>query len=108
MATAIPYISDEFHSLKDVGWYGSIYLMAVCTSQLLFGKLSARYSICWIYGAAMVVFLVGSAVCGAAPNSLALIAGRAIAGFGSSGLLVTAFSLVPSLAPPQNASCCLV
>ncbi len=48
------------------------------------------------------VFLVGSAVCGAAPNSPALIAGRAIAGFGSSGLLLTAFSLVPSLAPPPK------
>lgn len=102
MATAIPYISDEFHSLKDVGWYGSIYLMAVCMSQLLFGKLSARYSIRWVYSAAMFVFLVGSAVCGAAPNSMALIAGRAIAGFGSSGLLITAFSLVPSLAPPPK------
>lgn len=102
MATAIPYITDEFHSLKDVGWYGSIYLMAFCVSQLLFGKLSARYSIRWVYTAAMLVFLIGSAICGAAPNSPALIVGRAIAGFGSSGLLITAYSLVPTLAPPSK------
>ncbi|KAL9606316.1 MAG: hypothetical protein Q9179_000489 [Wetmoreana sp. 5 TL-2023] len=102
VATAIPYISDEFHSLKDVGWYGSIYLMAVCISQLLFGKLSARYSIRWIYATSMFLFLIGSTVCGAAPNSRALIAGRAIAGFGSSGLLLTAFSLVPSVASPPK------
>ncbi|KAI3320949.1 MFS general substrate transporter [Xylariaceae sp. AK1471] len=102
VATAIPYITDEFHSLKDVGWYGSIYLMALCISQLLFGKLTSRYSARWVYTGAMFVFLVGSALCGAAPNSPALIAGRAIAGLGSSGLLVVAYSLVPTLAPPDK------
>lgn len=102
MATAIPYITDEFKSLDDVGWYGSIYLMALCMSQLLFGKLSARYAARWIYTAAMLIFLVGSAICGAAPNSPALIAGRAIAGLGSSGLLIVAYSLVPTLTPPDK------
>lgn len=76
--------------------------MALCMSQLLFGKLSARYSVRWVYTSAMLVFLVGSAVCGAAPNSPALITGRAIAGLGSSGLLITAYSLVPTLAPPDK------
>ncbi|KAF2129392.1 MFS general substrate transporter [Dothidotthia symphoricarpi CBS 119687] len=99
LATARPYITDEFHSLKDIGWYANIYPMAICMSQLLFGKLSARYSIRWIYSISMLFFLVGSAVCGAAPNSPALIAGRAIAGVGSSGLLIGTFSLVPFLAP---------
>ncbi|EZG08636.1 hypothetical protein H106_02186 [Trichophyton rubrum CBS 735.88] len=102
VATAIPYITDEFHSLKDVGWYGSFHLMAVCMSQFLYGKLSARYSIRWIDSTAVFLFLVGSAICGAAPSSPALIAGRAIAGLGSSGLLVTVFSLVPILGPPTK------
>jgi MFS family permease len=102
IATAIPYITDEFKSLDDVGWYGSIYLMALCMSQLLFGKLSARYAARWIYTAAMLIFLVGSAICGAAPSSPALIAGRAIAGLGSSGLLIVAYSLVPTLTPPDK------
>lgn len=76
--------------------------MALCMSQLLFGKLSARYSVRWVYSSAMLIFLVGSAVCGAAPNSPTLIAGRAIAGLGSSGLLITAYSLVPTLALPDK------
>ncbi|GKZ18239.1 hypothetical protein AbraIFM66951_000412 [Aspergillus brasiliensis] len=100
IATATPYISDDFHSLGDVGWYSSVYTMVICTTQLLFGKLLARYSIRWIYSIAMLFFLVGSAVCGAAPNSHSLIIGRAIAGVGCSGLLVAAFSLVPILAAP--------
>lgn len=76
--------------------------MAVCVSQLLFGKLAARYSIRWIHSIAMFLFLVGSAVCGSAPNSPALIIGRVIAGTGCAGLLVAAFSLVPFIAPPAK------
>ncbi|RJE25229.1 hypothetical protein PHISCL_02442 [Aspergillus sclerotialis] len=102
IATATPYISNEFHSLKDVGWYSSVYTMVICITQLIFGKLIARYSIRWIYTISMFLFLVGSAVCGSAPNSPALIVGRAIAGVGCAGLLVAAFSLVPFIAPPAK------
>ncbi|GKZ53635.1 hypothetical protein AnigIFM49718_007511 [Aspergillus niger] len=102
IATATPYISDDFHSLGDVGWYSSVYTMVICTTQLLFGKLLARYSVRWIYSISMLFFLVGSAVCGAAPNSHSLIIGRALAGVGCSGLLVAAFSLVPILVPPAK------
>lgn len=76
--------------------------MALCMSQLLFGKLATRYSARWVYSGAMFVFLVGSALCGAAPDSPTLIVGRAIAGLGSSGLLIVAYSLVPTLAPPEK------
>ncbi|KAL2819170.1 major facilitator superfamily domain-containing protein [Aspergillus granulosus] len=102
IATATPYISDDFHSLKDVGWYSSVYTMAACTTQLLFGKLLTRYSIRWIYSFAMFLFLVGSAVCGSAPSSHALIIGRAIAGVGCAGILVAAISLVAFLVPPAK------
>ncbi|GLA34071.1 hypothetical protein AnigIFM63309_005491 [Aspergillus niger] len=102
IATATAYISDDFHSLGDVGWYSSVYTMVICTTQLLFGKLLARYSVRWIYSISMLFFLVGSAVCGAAPNSHSLIIGRALAGVGCSGLLVAAFSLVPILVAPAK------
>ena len=97
-----PVISDEFNSLGDIGWYSSVYFMAMSIPQLLFGKLNARYPIRWTYSTAMVCFMVGSAVCGAAPNSPAFIVGRALAGMGSSGLLVATLSLVPFLAPPTK------
>jgi MFS family permease len=99
VATAVPVISDEFHSLKDIGWYSSVYFLSICMPQLLLVKVNDRYPIRWTYSIAMAVFLAGSAVCGAAPNSPSLIAGRALAGLGASGLLVGTNSLVPYLAP---------
>nr|POE98269.1 efflux pump aflt [Quercus suber] len=60
-----------------------------------------------VYSIAMLLFLVGSAVCGSAPSSAVLISGRAISGHGSSGLLICAFSLVPYLASPEKRPICL-
>ncbi len=51
-----------------------------------FGRVYTFYSPKWIFLILIVVFEIGSAVCGAAPNSVAFIWGRAIAGLGASGL----------------------
>ena len=86
IATATPRITDEFQSLQDVGWYGSAYLLTTCAFQLLYGKLYAQFNVKLVFLIALLLFEVGSAICGAAPNSTALIVGRAIAGLGASGL----------------------
>lgn len=54
--------------------------------MLLFGKIYTFYSPKWVLLSAIGLFEVGSAICGAAPNSTAFILGRAIAGLGSSGI----------------------
>ncbi|KAI4123198.1 MAG: hypothetical protein LQ338_005379 [Usnochroma carphineum] len=86
VGVAIPSITDQFDSLGDVGWYGSAYLLTACGFMLLMGKVYTLANPKWVYLGSLVVFEVGSAVCGAAPNSTALIIGRAIAGLGNAGL----------------------
>ena len=87
IATAIPRITDDFHSLGDVGWYGSAYLLTCCSLQLLMGRVYTFFNPKKIFLSSFVVFEIGSAICGSAPNSIVFILGRAIAGSGSSGLL---------------------
>lgn len=86
IATAIPRITDQFHSVADIGWYGSAYLLTTCSFQLPFGKLYTLYSVKANYLIAIFLFEIGSAVSGAAPNSIAFIVGRAIAGAGGAGI----------------------
>jgi EmrB/QacA subfamily drug resistance transporter len=86
IATAIPKITDQFNSLSDVGWYGSSYLLTTAALQLLFGRLYTFFNVKWMYLIAIGFFELGSLICGAAPNSTALILGRAIAGIGAAGL----------------------
>ncbi|RAK97340.1 MDR family MFS transporter [Aspergillus ibericus CBS 121593] len=87
ISTAIPQITNEFDSADDIGWYGTAYLLTNCAFQLLFGKLYPSFSIKVIFVSSIVLFEAGSAVCGAAPSSIAFILGRAIAGIGAGGIL---------------------
>ena len=75
IATAIPRITDDFHALQDVGWYGSAYLLTTCAFQLFYGKLYSRFNIKVVFLAALFIFEVGSLICGLAPNSVTLILG---------------------------------
>ena len=75
IATAIPYITDQFKNLNDVGWYGSVYLLLTCAFQLLYGKLYKFFSIKGVFLSGLFIFEVGSLICGVAPNSISLIVG---------------------------------
>lgn len=52
----------------------------------MFGKLYTFLNIKWVFLVALIIFEIGSAICGAAPNSIAFIIGRAIAGLGAGGV----------------------
>lgn len=99
IATAIPKITDQFQALDDVGWYGSAYLLTTCAFQLFFGKLYTFFSIKWVYLTAILIFEIGSVICGAAPNSIALIIGRAVAGIGAAGVFSGALVIVAYTVP---------
>lgn len=99
IATAIPRITDQFHSLNDIGWYGSAYMLTGCAFQLFLGRLYTFYSAKSIFLCCIVVFEVGSAICGAAPSSPVFIVGRAIAGLGAAGIFSGAIVLQISVVP---------
>ena len=99
IATAIPRITDTFNSIDDIGWYGSAYLLTACGFILIYGRIYTFYSTKWVFLSGIFLFEVGSAVCGAAPTSNALIVGRAIAGFGSSGIMTGAITIMINTVP---------
>lgn len=106
IATAIPRITDQFKALEDVGWYGSSYLLVTCMFQLIFGKLYGYFPIKWVFLAAIIIFEIGSAVCGAAPTSDAFIVGRSIAGLGASGIFQGAMVIVAYSVEPRKRPLC--
>lgn len=61
--------------------------MACGAFQLMFGKIYSMYSVKLVLLLSILLFEVGSAVCGAAPSSVAFIIGRAVAGVGAAGIL---------------------
>ena len=80
VATAIPRITDEFHSLNQVGWYGSAFFLTLGAFQSTWGKAYKYFHLKPSFLIAIAIFEVGSLICGVAQNSTTLIIGRAIAG----------------------------
>ncbi|SPB49652.1 unnamed protein product [Aspergillus niger] len=86
ITTAVPKITDEFHSIADVGWYGSAFRLASSMSQLLQGRVFDQFSVRWAFLLHLIVFEAGAIISGAAPSSLVFIIGRVISGLGFSGI----------------------
>ncbi|KAF2118828.1 major facilitator superfamily domain-containing protein [Lophiotrema nucula] len=99
IATAIPQISDDFGSVSDVGWYGGAYNLTCCAFQLLFGKLYAFFPVKVVLIASVLLFEAASALCGAAPTSLAFLIGRAFAGVGAAGIFAGTIMCVVHTVP---------
>ncbi|KAF2401209.1 MFS general substrate transporter [Trichodelitschia bisporula] len=102
IATAIPKITTQFHSLDDVGWYGSAYLLCTTALQPSFGKIYTYFNVKWTFVAALVVFEVGSIVCAVAKDSISLIIGRAVAGAGSAGLFSGGMTMIGYAMPLRH------
>lgn len=96
ISTAIPKITDEFHSTADIGWYNTAYLLPNCAFQLAFGKIYKLFPHKLTFLGCIVLFEVGSVLCGVAPSSGVFIAGRALAGAAAGGVLSGVVRLHPS------------
>ncbi|KAK6615001.1 major facilitator superfamily transporter [Botrytis cinerea] len=99
LATAIPRITSEFHSVEDIGWYGSAYLLSNCAMQPLSGKLYTYFSLKHTFLCFLVTFELGALICGLSKDSDMLILGRAIQGCGGSGILNGALTILAAAAP---------
>ncbi|KAF4637947.1 hypothetical protein G7Y89_g133 [Cudoniella acicularis] len=99
IATAIPKITDKFNSIKDIGWYGSAYLVTATALQPTFGRIYTIFSIKYTFLTAILIFELGSLVCATAPSSVALIVGRAIAGMGTGGLFSGSINIMAYCLP---------
>lgn len=102
LATAIPYITNEFHSIDDIGWYGSATFLTFAAFQTTWGKFFKYFNLKWSYLFALFIFELGSLICAVAPNSVTLIVGRAIAGIGGAGLCTGTFVIIGYTVTPER------
>ena len=91
VATAVPSITDHFHTVADVGWYSSAFRLCVCAFQFVFGKAYTLFSVKRVFLLANAISIAGSLLCGTATTSTMLVVGRAVAGLGSAGLFAGCF-----------------
>jgi EmrB/QacA subfamily drug resistance transporter len=102
VATALPTIAGDLHGLSHLSWVVTAYLLASTVSTPLWGKLGDMYGRKTFFQAAIVIFLIGSALSGLAHSMVELIAFRAVQGLGGGGLIVGAQTIVGDVVSPRE------
>ncbi|MGH3261991.1 MAG: MFS transporter, partial [Trebonia sp.] len=102
VATALPTIVGDLGGLNHLSWVVTAYLLAATAATPLWGKLGDLYGRKVFFQAAIVLFLVGSALSGLSQSMTQLIAFRAIQGLGGGGLIVGAQSIIGDVIPPRD------
>ncbi|MGB9376117.1 MAG: MDR family MFS transporter [Mycobacteriales bacterium] len=102
VSTALPRIVGDFKGLEHLSWVITAYLLTSTASTPLYGKISDLYGRKPVFQFAIVVFLIGSMLCGLSQNMGELIAFRAIQGLGAGGLMVMAITIIGDIIPPRE------
>ncbi|HEX6460406.1 MAG TPA: DHA2 family efflux MFS transporter permease subunit [Thermoleophilaceae bacterium] len=102
VATALPTIVGDLGGLAHLSWVVSAYLLAQTAVTPLYGKLGDLYGRKIVLQTAIVLFLAGSALCGAAQSMTELIAFRAVQGLGGGGLIVLTQAVVGDVVSPRE------
>jgi EmrB/QacA subfamily drug resistance transporter len=102
VATALPRIVDDLGGITQYSWVFTAYMLASTVTVPLYGKIGDVYGRKRLMLFAVVVFLVGSALCGTAQNMTQLVIFRAIQGLGAGGLIPLAMAVIGAIVPPRD------
>jgi EmrB/QacA subfamily drug resistance transporter len=102
VSTALPTIVGDLGGVSDLSWVVTAYLLSSTVAGPVYGKLGDQYGRKLVLQAAIVIFLIGSALCGLSQNLTELIVFRGIQGLGGGGLIVITIAVVGDIFPPRQ------
>ncbi|MDF1856234.1 MDR family MFS transporter [Pseudooceanicola sp.] len=102
VAAALPRIVSQLGGLDYITWVVTAFLLASTIGAPISGRLGDLYGRKVVLQAAIIVFLVGSVICGTAQNMLTLVAGRLVQGYGGGSLIVLSMASVADVLPPRQ------
>ncbi|GAA2109763.1 hypothetical protein GCM10009802_06280 [Streptomyces synnematoformans] len=102
VATALPKIVGELHGLDRMSWAITAYLLTATVGLPIYGKLGDLFGRKGVFQFAIVVFVAGSALAGAARSMDQLIAFRAIQGMGAGGLMIGVQAIIADIVPARE------
>jgi EmrB/QacA subfamily drug resistance transporter len=102
VSTALPTIVGDLGGLNHISWVVTAYLLAQTAVMPVYGKLGDMYGRKIVLQFALVLFLIGSALCGLSTSLTELVAFRALQGLGGGGLMVGAMAAIGDVVTPRE------
>ncbi|MGI8506147.1 MAG: DHA2 family efflux MFS transporter permease subunit [Solirubrobacteraceae bacterium] len=102
VSTALPTIVGDLGGLSHISWVVTAYLLAQTAVTPVYGKLGDLYGRKIVLQIALVIFLIGSALCGISQSLTELIVFRAIQGLGGGGLMVGTMAAIGDVVAPRE------
>jgi EmrB/QacA subfamily drug resistance transporter len=102
VSTALPTIVGDLGGISHLSWVVTAYLLAATIAGPLYGKLGDLYGRKLVLQVAIVLFLIGSALCGLSQSMAELIGFRTLQGLGAGGLMVVTFAVIGDVIPPRE------
>lgn len=102
VATALPTIAAEYHSVEHLSWVVSVYLLTSTASTPIYGKLSDIYGRRALLTVAIAIFVAASALCALAQSMTQLIAARALQGIGGGALIALTQATIADVVAPRD------
>ncbi|HEY8039911.1 MAG TPA: MFS transporter, partial [Polyangiaceae bacterium] len=100
---ALPHIRGAVGAtIEEITWVSTAYIIATVLVMPLTGFLGALFGQKRVYLASLVVFVVGSMLCGVARSLPALVAYRAMQGLGGGALQPTQQAILRQTFPPKE------
>ena len=102
---AFPKIQGEFHgsSVASVSWVLNAYAIVLAALMVSAGRMADRHGRRRAFLWGLLIFVVGSALCGAAPSVAALVGARIVQAIGAAFLLPTSLALLlPEFEPAER------
>ncbi len=102
VGVALPRIVSDLGGLSHLSWVVTAFLVTSTATTPLYGKLSDMYGRKPLFIAAIIIFLVGSSLCGLSRSMTELVVFRGIQGLGAGGLIVLAQTAIADLVAPRE------
>lgn len=102
VSTALPRIAVDLKGLNKLSWVVTAYLITSAVVTPLYGKISDQLGRKKIFQVAIIIFLIGSMLCGLSQNMGQLIFFRGLQGIGAGGLMALVFAVIGDVIPPRQ------
>lgn len=102
VGTALPRIVRDLGGADHLTWVVTAYMLASTVTVPIYGKLSDLYGRKWFFFSGIIIFLLGSILCGASQNMVELVGFRALQGIGGGAIMGNAFAIIADLFVPAE------